>query len=192
MDESELINKCLKGNEAAFTELYKRFSSRMYGVCIRYAKNRMDAQDLLHDGFIKVIETIKTYRNEGSFEGWLKRIMVNTSINFYNRSHTLRIYSIEDTMEVGSFNYDAISELSANELLDLINELPEGYRIIFNLYAIDGYKHTEIAEILNISENTSKTQLYKARIRLIEKVKQLRPEVYSKTIERIECNNINE
>jgi len=171
MEEQELLNKCFKNNETALTELYKRFSSKMYGLCLRYAKNKMDAQDLLHDGFVKVLEGIKTFRSEGSLEGWLKKIMINTAINFYKKKYAVIFYDIEEADENVIFDDDLISKFSANDLLSVIQELPEGYRLVFNLFAIEGYKHNEIAEILNISENTSKTQLMKARCILMNKIK---------------------
>ena len=99
MDEQELLNKCLKDDNTALAELYSRFSSKMYVICLRYAKNRFDAQDLLHDGFIKVIESLKDYRNEGSLEGWLKKIMVNSAINFYNRKNAINFNSIDQALE---------------------------------------------------------------------------------------------
>ena len=176
MDDNELLNKCLQDNETALTELYKRFSSKMYGICLRYAKNRVDAQDLLHDGFVKVMETLKTYRNEGSFEGLLRKIMVNTAINFYTKKHMVNIYSIDEIVEEIAFDDNAVSKLSENELLSFIEQLPDGYRLVFNLYVIDGYNHHEIADFLNISPNTSKTQLMKARWLLAKKIMQTNKE----------------
>ena len=144
----------------------------MYVICLRYAKNRFDAQDLLHDGFIKVIESLGEYRNEGSLEGWMKKIMVNTAINFYNRKNSINFYSIDQALDEVANEENSVSDLSAKELLDLIQEIPEGYRIIFNLHVIDGYKHNEIASFLNISESTSKTQLMKARMMLMARINQ--------------------
>jgi RNA polymerase sigma factor (sigma-70 family) len=190
MDEQELLNKCLKDDKTALTELYQRFSSKMYVICLRYAKNRFDAQDLLHDGFIKVIESLKEYRNEGSLEGWLKRIMVNCAINFYNRKNAIGFESIDQTFEDIAFEEDAISELSAKQLLEIIEEIPEGYRIIFNLYVIDGYKHNEIANYLNISENTSKSQLMKARIMIMKRLKQKYYDKENKSIDKHNCKTI--
>jgi len=172
MDERELLNKCLKDDKTALTELYTRFSSKMYVICLRYSKNRFDAQDLLHDGFIKVIESLKDYRHEGSLEGWLKKIMVNTAINFYNRKNVINFNSIDQVLEEIVYEENSISELTEKELLNIIEEIPEGYRIVFNLYVIDGYKHNEIADFLSISENTSKSQLKKARSLIINKLNQ--------------------
>lgn len=173
LDDKELIKKCLKNSESAFDELYKRFSSKMFGVCLRYARNYHDAEDLLHEGFIRVFEKMKDYRGDGSLNGWMRRIMVTTAINYYRKKNTsLFEFDSRDSLLVGEENYeDVISYMSANELLDYIQQMPDGYRTIFNLYVIEGYKHTEIAELLNISENTSKSQLLKARKALMIKVK---------------------
>jgi len=172
-DEKLLIKQCLKHNEQALSELYNSFSGKMYGICLRYAKNKMDADDLLHDGFIKVLKNLEAYKGEGSFEGWMRRIMVNTAINFYRKktnhieTDISEVYNLSDK----SFN-DAISKISVNELLILIQDLPDGYRLVFNMYVIEGYKHKEIAEILEISENTSKTQLLKAKATLKKKLEE--------------------
>ncbi len=170
-DEKLLIKRCLKHDQKALSELYNNFSGKMYGICLRYAKNKMDADDLLHDGFVRVLKNLKAYRGEGSFEGWMRRIMVNTSINFYRKktnhveTDISEVYGLSDN----SFD-DAISQISVKELLVLIQDLPDGYRLVFNMYVMEGYKHKEIAEILNISENTSKSQLLKAKATLKKKL----------------------
>ncbi len=166
-DEKLLIKKCLKHDEKALSELYNNFSGKMYGICLRYAKNKMDADDLLHDGFLKVLKNLQAYRGEGSFEGWMRRIMVNTAINFYRKKSSHYDSDIEDAYDLSDSSFDnALSQISTNELLELIQDLPDGYRLVFNMFVIEGYKHREIAEILNISENTSKSQLLKAKITL--------------------------
>jgi RNA polymerase sigma-70 factor (ECF subfamily) len=144
----------------------------MYGVCLRYAKNRDDAQDLMHDGFIKVYTGLHEYKFEGSLEGWIRRIMVNTAINFYKRKSGHYLIEIDGNEEMfNGFEDNIIEQISTAELLGYINEMPDGYRIVFNLYVIEGYQHNEIAEILGISDGTSKTQLMKARKYLMKKVK---------------------
>ena len=162
--EKDLIKGCLKNDEKALDELYKQFSSKLFGICLRYAKNKMEAEDLLHDGFIRVLDNLKHFRFEGAFEGWLRRIMVNTSINYYNKKgrHSEEI-DMENLSENMVFNDDILSQISTKELLSIIQKMPKGYRMVFNLFAIEGYKHREIAEIMNISESTSKTQFAKAR-----------------------------
>ncbi|OFY35585.1 MAG: hypothetical protein A2W91_07920 [Bacteroidetes bacterium GWF2_38_335] len=171
MDDKKLIKKCLKKDTGALEELYKQFSPKLYGICLRYTKNKMEAEDLLHDGFIRILDNLETYRGDGSFEGWLCRIMVTTAINYYRKKGTryedVEINNIgqEDVIE-----NDITSMMSHNEMLDVIQQLPEGYRVVFNMYAIEGYSHKEISEMLNISENTSKTQLLKARRTLQKKI----------------------
>ena len=172
LDDKELIKKCLKNSESGFDELYKRFSSKMFGVCLRYARNYHDAEDLLHEGFIRVFQKMKDYRGEGSLNGWMRRIMVTTAINYYRKKNTSLFELDSKDSLVSDENYeDGISYMSTKELLNYIQLMPDGYRTIFNLYVIEGYKHSEIAELLNISENTSKSQLLKARKALMIKVK---------------------
>ena len=172
-DEKLLIKKCLKHDERALSELYNNFSGKLYGICLRYAKNKMDANDLLHDGFVKVLSNLQAYKGEGSFEGWMRRIMINTAINFYRKKTKHYETDIEEVFDLSDDSFDdAISQISTNELLELIQELPDGYRLVFNMYVIEGYKHKEIAEILEISENTSKSQLLKAKSSLKKKLKE--------------------
>ena len=135
---------------------------------MRYCKDKSEAEDIMQEGFIKVFSNLKKFRGEGSFEGWIKRIMVNTAINHYQRN--LKHYfhnQLEDIQEaIGEFNdedFHPDDNISRKKLLSLIQELPEGYRFVFNLYVFEDYSHKEIAETLNISVNTSKTQLFKAR-----------------------------
>ena len=170
-DEKTLIKECLKQNQSAQTELYASFSGKMFGVCLRYAKNRMDAEDLLHEGFLKVLTNLKKYRGEGSFEGWMRRIMINTAINFYRTKTSNYIVDIDEVFDLEISDVDAVSKMSEKELISHIQELPDGYRMVFNMYVVEGYKHKDIAEILNISESTSKTQLLKAKKSLQQKLK---------------------
>lgn len=173
LNEKLLIKRCLKNDEKALSQLYNSFSSKMYGICLRYSKNRMDADDLLHDGFVKVIKNLNTYKGEGSFEGWMRKIVVNTSINFYRKKSKNYETNIDEVYNIEDNSFDnAISQISVKELLELIQELPDGYRIVFNMYVIEGYKHREIAEILDITENTSKTQLLKAKASLRKKLEE--------------------
>jgi len=151
--------------------MYRRFAPKMYGVCLRFARNTMEAEDILQEGFIKVYTYLKDYRYEGSFEGWIRRTFVNTAINFYRRkSKELLEVSIQQHEIAVPFNATIIENLSVKELLKLIQELPEGYRIVFNLNVMEGYTHKEIAELLGISENTSKSQLSRARTALQKKI----------------------
>jgi len=170
--DKKLVELCLKKDSNSLELLYNSYSYKMFGVCLRYAKNRDDAQDLLHDGFIKVYTGLNRYKGEGSLEGWIRRIMVNTAINYYKRKngHYFMMNDSDEEIFEG-YEEDIIEQISTGELLGYINEMPDGYRMVFNMYVIEGYQHNEISEILGISASTSKTQLMKARRYLMKKVK---------------------
>ena len=170
-DNEKLIRKCQQKSRKAFEELYRKFSPFVYGICIRYAKNRDEAQDILQDCFIKVMDRIGDFRFEGSFEGWLQRMAVNESLNYLRLGRSSFLELDEDDSDAKDESPDIVSNMSARELLDAISEMPEGYRTIYNMYVIEGYQHNEIAEILNITESTSRSQLKKAREYLIEIIK---------------------
>ncbi|MGK7390473.1 MAG: RNA polymerase sigma factor [Candidatus Cyclobacteriaceae bacterium M2_1C_046] len=161
--EKEIIEGCLKQKASAQEALYKLYSRRMMAVCLRYTKSRFEAEDIFHEAFVKAFKNIPKWQG-GSFEGWMRRIFVNTAINHYHRNKKYFDHLNSSYAEtVVSLNEDVISQLSNQELLEVINKLPEGYRLIFNLYVIEGYNHKEIAEMLKIAEGTSKSQLAKAR-----------------------------
>jgi len=163
MDEKKLIQACIKEDKSAQKALYDLFSAKMYFVCLRYARHEAEAQDILQDAFIKVFDKLDSYRFSGSFEGWVRRIMVNTALHYCRKStYKYENIGIEDYQDK-VVNSKAISRLSEQELLGIIQQLPDGYRMVFNLYIIEGYSHKEIAEMLSISENTSRSQLAKAR-----------------------------
>ncbi|MAC96252.1 MAG: RNA polymerase subunit sigma-24 [Flavobacteriales bacterium] len=163
MDEKKLIQACIKEDKSAQKALYDLFSAKMYFVCLRYARHEAEAQDILQDAFIKVFDKLDSFRFNGSFEGWVRRIMVNTALNYCRKStYKYENIGIEDYQDK-VVNSKAISRLSEQELLGIIQQLPDGYRMVFNLYIIEGYSHKEIAEMLSISENTSRSQLAKAR-----------------------------
>lgn len=166
--ENELIQRCLNNEVLAQNELYRRFAGKLMGVCMRYAKNRDDAKDILQDGFVRVYLNLKSFKGNGSFEGWIKRILVNTAIKHYHKNLKFtNNVEIEAAYDVG-FAETAISKLSVDELMSHVQTLPDGYRTIFNLYVIEGYQHNEIGELLGISEGTSKSQLARARHFLIK------------------------
>lgn len=171
MDQLEgIINDCKAGKRKAQASIYKEFSKRMFGVCLYYSKDYTEAEDILQDGFIKAFAKIKQFENKGSFEGWLRRIMVNTALEKYRKQHHLyAVNDIEDYIEEFSYN-DVIDEISAKELLRFVHELSPKYRMVFSLYAMDGYSHQEISEMLGISEGTSKSNLSRARKILQERV----------------------
>ena len=171
--DKELIERCLENDPRAQEFLYKRFSRRMYGVCLRFARNTLEADDILQEGFIKVFSFLKDFRHDGSLEGWVRRTIVNTAINYYNsKLNEWNETSIDKAESYQSVTEDILDKISTNDLLNLIRELPEGYRMVFNLYVIEGYNHQEIAEMLHISENTSKSQLSRARMALQDRLTQ--------------------
>lgn len=170
---SDIIKACLKGNRIAQNNLYQLFADKMYGVCLRYADNEDEAKDILQDGFIKVFVNLKQFNNKGSFEGWIRRIIVNTALEKFRDKNYLFAVNMESEYDSNRSHYDHIlSELSAKDLLKLIHDLSPQYRMVFNLYAIEGYSHKEICERLKIKEGTSKSNLSRAREILKEKVKQ--------------------
>lgn len=164
LPEEQLLKKCLNNERKAQNILYRKHAPKLFGTCLRYAKNYTDAEDILQEGFIKVFRYLKDFRNEGNFEGWMRKIMVTTAINFYKRKNLLNKDIDPEFVNTPSVTTpDAISQLSNEELLSVVQKLPEGYRMVFNLNSIEGYSHKEISEIMNISINTSKSQLSRAR-----------------------------
>ncbi|MFN3404431.1 MAG: RNA polymerase sigma factor [Cytophagaceae bacterium] len=162
-DIEELIQHCKSGNREAQKILYNKFSRLVMGICYRYSRSRPDAEDIFQEVFVKIFTNLHQYSGNGSFEGWIRRIAVNTSIKYVQRD-TFRVSVEIDPEDDNLVDFSsAVEKLSANELLDLINELPEGYRLVFNLYAIEGYTHKEIGEMLSISEGTSKSQFFHAK-----------------------------
>lgn len=174
-----LIKECASGNIRAQEKLYRMFAPKMFGVCLRYAKDRTEAEDNLQDGFLKVFSNIKDFRHEGSFEGWIRRIMVNISLGKYRKQHLL--YPVEDIgkYEPVQLADDIMAKLGADELLELIQQLPPRYRMVFNLYVLDGLTHQQISEAMNISVGTSKSNLARARDILKRKVLELYDDVKS-------------
>lgn len=164
MTEDELIRGCLKDDPACQKEIFHRFAGRMLGVCQRYARNTADAEDILQDAFIKVFDKIHQFKFEGSFEGWIRRIMVNTALKKYSlRRYEKEISGYDHEKDERALEPAAYGQLTEKDLLALINGLPDGYRLIFNLYVIEGYQHDEIADMLHIQAGTSRSQLVKAR-----------------------------
>ena len=164
--EEELIKGCLRRERSAQQQLFDLYSSKMYGLCYRYVKHAMEAEDILVTAFTKIFERIEQFKGEGSFEGWIRRIMVNEALTYLRKSRTMYL---ETDLEKADRepDYEQLGDhLEAEDLLKMIQELPAGYRLVFNMYAIDGYSHKEIAEQLGISENTSKSQLSRARVYL--------------------------
>lgn len=159
----QLIKDCADGKQKALAQLYHMFSAKMFGVCLRYARDAAEAEDNLQEGFIKVFANLKSFRNEGSLEGWVRRIMINVSLEKIRKQRLM--YPVEDVSIYDSVNFsdDVIAKISADDLIRLIQELPPRYRLVFNLYIIEGYSHQEIAEEMSITEGTSKSNLARAR-----------------------------
>jgi RNA polymerase sigma factor (sigma-70 family) len=170
IDPELLLKGCQKGDRKAQKQLFDYYSSKMYSICYRYLKDAMTAEDAMITGFTKVFEKIGQFKEEGSFEGWIRRIMVNESLTIIRKQ---RYMFVETDLEEAhpQLDFESIDhQLNAEDLLAMIAELPHGYRVVFNLYAIDGYTHQEIATQLGISENTSKSQLSRARVHLQKKL----------------------
>ncbi len=173
--DKNIIDDCIDGKRHAQNKLYKKYASAMLGLCLRYAKNKDEAEDILQEGFIKVFLNIKGFRKEGSFEGWIKRIMINTAIthNKQNLKHQYQtdINEIEESHVVEELKKDDDTiKLPRAKLMEIIQSLPDGYKMVFNLYIFEQYTHKEIGEMLGISDNTSKSQLSKARRLLSQKI----------------------
>jgi len=169
---SKLIAKASKGDRRAQHQLFEMFSPKMLGVCRQYLKNNDLAEEVMLSGFFKMLTHLNDFKNEGSFEGWIRRIMVNESISQLRKDKKLHFVSeaeIDNTTEHSTF---IETELEEADIQKMIDSLPDGYKTVFVLYAVEGYKHSEIGELLQISENTSKTQLFKARKMLKNMVKQ--------------------
>lgn len=168
----KIIKGCLEGNRRDQELLYRRHASKLYAVCLQYSSSEDEARDILQEGFIKIFENLGSYKHEGSFEGWMRKITVNTALEKYRSRHNL--YKVEDIDMIPETGDEPEAEdfslLEADDLLNIIRELPPKYRMVFNLYAIEGYSHKEISEMINISEGTSKSNLSRARVILQRRV----------------------
>lgn len=167
MTDEEIVKGCINKNPIAQKNLYEKFSRKMMGVCLRYSENQEEAEDVLQNGFITVFQNIETFKSLGSFEGWIRKIMVNTALTNIRKNKKFK-----QNIELDSVTYmlpstNHVAEgFAANDLLKLIKTLPPGFRTVFNLYAVEGYSHKEIGEMLNISEGTSKSQYSRAKAHL--------------------------
>lgn len=169
LSESELIESCRKGNRAAQKALYDQFCKKMMVVCLRYAKSTQEAEDILQEGFVKVFHGLEGFRQDAKLETWMTRIMVNTALNHHRKK--LYLFPMVDVEEVEIPQAEvSLSGLHFTQLLDMVQALPQGCQIVFNLFAIEGYSHKEIAEMLSISEGTSKSQYARAKSLLQAKI----------------------
>ncbi|WMX16753.1 MULTISPECIES: RNA polymerase sigma factor [unclassified Aureispira] len=171
MTEQELIERCKRNDRLAQKALYERFSSKMFGVCRRYVKTVENTEEVLMLAFCKVFKKIDTYSGNGSFEGWIRRVMVNESLMFLRKNYRFNEHADISELPVKAVEVNVEDELAAQDILNLLEQLPTGYRTVFNLYVIEGFKHREIAEQLGISINTSKSQLILAKKKLQEMIK---------------------
>ncbi len=171
----KVIFDCKRQKRKAQVLLYKQYSSQLLGVCMRYVADKSEAEDILQDAFLKIFNNIKEYNGKGHFEGWMRKIVVNTAITHFHK-HKKHYYhdDIDDVEDADvMYNITPETEYDEKELLKLLNKMPDGYRVIFNLYAVEGFKHKEIAEKLNIEENTSKSQYLRAKKWLVKEMSNL-------------------
>lgn len=176
LTDAELIKGCLREDPTCQRMLFGRYSSALLGVSRRYARNNEDAEDILQDAFIKIFKKMGQYKSEGSFEGWMRRVVVNTALKKYTVSRYNKEFTTDEHKDTSPADLDSVpafNHLSEKDLLNLINNLPDGYRIIFNMYVIEGYQHDEIADLLGIQPGTSRSQLVKARSLLQKEILQM-------------------
>lgn len=180
MSLDTLIQKCKKYDTKAQSQLYKLFSSKLFALCLKYSRNHAEAEDNLHDAFVTIFEKMSQYKYKGSFEGWLKRIVINTTLQKYRSKGVFNIVNEDDiedkVIEVEDYNVDM------DFLLYSIQELPDRYRLVFNLYALDGYSHKEIAEMLKITTGTTKSNLARARMILKNKIETYKANLNSQSL----------
>jgi RNA polymerase sigma factor (sigma-70 family) len=173
-----LLEACKKGDHKAYAKFYHLFAPKMYAVCLRFSKDVSEAQDNLQDGFVKVFSHLRDFRGEGSLEGWIRRIMVHTALERFRKKNPLHWSSeLHDNLPETEPIESVDAYLNVEDMLQLVRELPDGYRMVFNLYAIEGYAHKEIADMLSISEGTSKSQLARARQQLQQRIRETMPDL---------------
>ena len=164
MDDRTLINGCIKGESRSQKQLYEKYAPAMMSICLRYVGEKETACDLMHDGFIAIFTKIHTYSGKASFSTWIKKIFMNTVVDYFRTNDILRFSTdIDDAYNLEDTGVSVFEQMSENELLDCIGRLPDGYRTVFNMYAIEGYSHAEIAQMLNIQESASRSQYVRAR-----------------------------
>ena len=170
MEDHSLITKCIKGESRAQKQLYEKYAPAMMSICLRYVHEKETARDLMHDGFVTLFTKIHTYSGNGSFPAWVKKIFVNTALEYLRRNDILRFSTdINDAYYFEDTDISVFEQISANELLECICKLPDCYRTVFNMYAIEGYSHAEIAQIMDIQESTSRSQYARGR-QLLQKI----------------------
>ena len=175
LNEQEIVRRCLKHDPKAQKMLFESFAPVLLGVCIRYTVSRPEAEDILQEGFVKVFKYLKDFRGQSSLMAWMRRIMINTAITYYHRNLKHQYHENIDVLAEKNTGGVEISEIefTGEEMMTVINDLPKGYTMVFNLYAIEGYKHREIAELMSIDVNTSKSQYSRARKLIQNKLEEL-------------------
>jgi len=162
--EQQLISDCLRGDRVAQKRLYEIYSGKMMAVCLRYCKDRETAKDLLHDGFLKVYTHLDSFKGSGSFEGWIRRIMVNTALEFLRKQNDEGYHlDVEEAYTLSNDEIGIMERMQAEELIQVIQRLPDTYRTTFNLFVVEGFSHREIAEAMSITESSSRVYLTRAR-----------------------------
>ena len=165
----KIVDRCKKGDRKAGEQLYHRFSDKMFAICIQFSKSREEAEDNLQDGFIKVLESIGQYKGKGSFEGWMKRIFINTALEKFRKNRSVQV--VEEVPEVvDEDDVDDDVSIPPEVLFEFVNQLPEKYRLVFNLYVMEDMQHKEIAALLGITDGTSKSNLARAKEILKRKI----------------------
>jgi RNA polymerase sigma factor (sigma-70 family) len=181
LTERKLIESCIKGDSKSQKELFDKFSGKMFALCKRYARNVQESEDMLQEAFVKIFHSLDKFQFKGSFEGWIRRIVVNTCLRYLEKEKiNFEDIALVDYNTSNVISPEAIEHLAEEELLSMIAKLPDGYKMVFNLYVIEGYSHKEIADLLNIGESTSRSQLVKARKLLKEIIIQYNEIIYEK------------
>jgi RNA polymerase sigma factor (sigma-70 family) len=170
---SVLIQMAIQDDEKAFREIYDMLSGKMYSLCVRYTGNSHDADDVFQEGLIRLYRNLNKYQGTGSFEGWARRIFVNSCLDYLKSKQKLLYAELSDNTDVPTSDLSGIDKLSQADLLKVIQKLPSGYRLVVNLYLVEGYNHKEIGEMLGISEGTSKSQLSRARVILQKNIAEI-------------------
>ncbi|MBI3234114.1 MAG: RNA polymerase sigma factor [Bacteroidetes bacterium] len=177
-DLNSIINACISNDAQAQKLLIKQYYGYSKSICLRYSSIVEDAEEIINDGFLKVFSNLKQYQHTQSFKGWIRRIMINTAIDYYRKNQKYQFHEDVSEMEIVDINEGVLSKISANEILKLIQQLPNSYRMVFTLFVIDGYSHKEIGDMLGIREGTSKSNLRDARAKLQLMIKNNYPHLY--------------
>ncbi len=177
MEESVLVRQCLDGSERACKELFDRHSATMFAICMRYSDNQADAEDNLQDGFIKVFQNLQNWRSTGPIGAWIRKIMINTCLTRQKSAYKMYVQSTYDDIPEPGINPEVLSQIGIHEIETLIQTMPSGYRTVFNLNIIEGYSYEEISGMLNVTESTCRSQLFKAKNFLAKKIEALNPKI---------------